>query len=95
MSAPDLTAAAAAVELAKSAVDRGAAHLAAAGDPDDHQVALYDLAHAASAHDGAVVVDVPDACAGLAVWLASAGFVRRRSFTRMVRGGASGIGDPP
>ncbi len=47
--APDLTAAARAVELAEGVVGDAAAHLAGAGDPDDHQVVLYDLAHAASA----------------------------------------------
>ncbi len=51
MSAPDLSAAAQALELAQGIVDRAAAHLAAAGDPDAHQVAIYDLAHAASAVD--------------------------------------------
>ncbi|MEM9034741.1 MAG: acyl-CoA dehydrogenase family protein [Actinomycetota bacterium] len=49
MSAPDLSAAAAAVEAARGVVDTAARHLAAAGNPDDHQVALYDLAHATSA----------------------------------------------
>ncbi|MEM8902561.1 MAG: acyl-CoA dehydrogenase, partial [Actinomycetota bacterium] len=51
MSAPDLTAASAAVDLARGVVSDAARHLAAAGAPDDHQVALYDLAHATSAVD--------------------------------------------
>jgi (2S)-methylsuccinyl-CoA dehydrogenase len=45
----DLTAAAAAVETAREAVDAGVAHLAAASDADTDQVVAYDLAHAAAA----------------------------------------------
>ncbi len=47
--APDLTAAAAAIELAESAVHRGIRHLAELGGPDVNQVLAYDVAHAASA----------------------------------------------
>ena len=43
---PDLTAAAAAVDTARSVVDSGVAHLA---DADTDQVVAYDLAHAAAA----------------------------------------------
>ena len=46
---PDLTAAAAAVETARAAVEGGFAHLAANGNADDDQVLAYDLAHAAAA----------------------------------------------
>ncbi|HYD10019.1 MAG TPA: acyl-CoA dehydrogenase family protein, partial [Acidimicrobiales bacterium] len=53
MSAPDLSAAAAAVDAAQSVVDRAAAHLAANGGIDPNQAVAYDLAHAASAVDGA------------------------------------------
>jgi (2S)-methylsuccinyl-CoA dehydrogenase len=52
MTAPDLEAAAAAVDTAFSVVDRTARHLAAQGGPkaiDAHQTIAYDLAHAASA----------------------------------------------
>jgi (2S)-methylsuccinyl-CoA dehydrogenase len=46
---PDLNAAAAAVELARSVIERAAEHLAEAGDLDAQQVLAYDLAHAAAA----------------------------------------------
>lgn len=46
---PDLTAAASAVESARSVVDGGFAHLASLGGEDDNQVLAYDLAHAAAA----------------------------------------------
>ena len=49
MASPDLTAAAAAVDLAKGVVEGAARHLAAAGDLDANQVVAYDLAHAAAA----------------------------------------------
>ena len=49
MSAPDLKAAASAVETARAVVQQGWAHLAAAGSVDDDQVVAYDLAHAAAA----------------------------------------------
>src|SRR3954464_5215130 len=49
MSAPDLAAAASAVELARGVVDGGIAALAAAGSIDDNQVLAYDVAHAAAA----------------------------------------------
>jgi (2S)-methylsuccinyl-CoA dehydrogenase len=49
MSAPDLTAAATAVELARGVVRTGASTLAATGGPDANQVLGYDLAHAAAA----------------------------------------------
>jgi (2S)-methylsuccinyl-CoA dehydrogenase len=49
MSAPDLAAAAAAVDAAQAVVDRAAAHLAANGGIDPNQAVAYDLAHAASA----------------------------------------------
>src|SRR3982751_1645096 len=51
MSAPDLTAAAAAIDAAQSVVDRCAAHIAANGGIDANQQVAYDLAHAASAVD--------------------------------------------
>lgn len=46
--APDLTAAAAALDLAQSVIDAGIASLAAAG-LDENQVLAYDLAHGAAA----------------------------------------------
>jgi (2S)-methylsuccinyl-CoA dehydrogenase len=49
MSAPDLHAAASAVDLARDVVQRGLAHLAATGSVDADQVVAYDLAHAAAA----------------------------------------------
>lgn len=49
MTAPDLTAAATAVDTAASIVDAGVRTLAAAGGADANQVVAYDLAHAASA----------------------------------------------
>jgi (2S)-methylsuccinyl-CoA dehydrogenase len=49
MTAPDLNAAAAAVETARDAVGRGLAHLAATGSVDADQAVAYDLAHAAAA----------------------------------------------
>jgi (2S)-methylsuccinyl-CoA dehydrogenase len=47
--APDLTAARAAVDVARSIVDEGARHLVARGDVDANQVLAYDLAHATAA----------------------------------------------
>ncbi len=47
--APDLSAAASAVDLAREVVQRGLAHLAATGSVDADQVVAYDLAHAAAA----------------------------------------------
>ncbi len=47
--APDLPAAAEALALAQSVVDRGIAALVGAGGPDTAQVLAYDIAHAASA----------------------------------------------
>jgi (2S)-methylsuccinyl-CoA dehydrogenase len=49
MTAPDLNAAAAAVEAARGAVHTGLRHLAETGSVDDDQVVAYDLAHAAAA----------------------------------------------
>ncbi|MEY2567001.1 MAG: (2S)-methylsuccinyl-CoA dehydrogenase [Actinomycetota bacterium] len=49
MAPPDLTAAVAAVDLAKTVVEGATRHLAAAGDLDANQVVAYDLAHAAAA----------------------------------------------
>src|SRR5690606_41504628 len=49
MTAPDLTAAAAAIDVAHGVVVAATAHLAANGNVDDDQVLAYDLAHAASA----------------------------------------------
>ena len=49
MSAPDLQAAAAAIDLADRVVGRGVRHLAEIGGVDTHQVLAYDIAHAASA----------------------------------------------
>src|SRR5204863_8152578 len=46
---PDLSAAAAAVDLARSVVHDGIVALAASGSIDDNQVLAYDLAHAAAA----------------------------------------------
>jgi (2S)-methylsuccinyl-CoA dehydrogenase len=45
--APDLTAAAAAADVAKGVVEAAARHLST-GDPDAHQSAIYDLAHGAA-----------------------------------------------
>ncbi|MBW3669817.1 MAG: acyl-CoA dehydrogenase family protein [Actinobacteria bacterium] len=53
MVAPDLNAAARAVELAKAVTDGAARHLAALGDIDAHQVVAYDLAHASAAVENA------------------------------------------
>ena len=53
--APDLTAAAVAVALAKGVVDTAALHLRGA-DPDANQVVTYDLAHAAAAVENARAV---------------------------------------
>ena len=47
--APDLSAAASAVDLARDVVQRGLAHVAATGSVDADQVVAYDLAHAAAA----------------------------------------------
>src|SRR5690606_24961192 len=49
MSAPDLNAAASALDIARDVVQRGLAHLAATGSVDADQVVAYDLAHAAAA----------------------------------------------
>ncbi|HEY8527780.1 MAG TPA: acyl-CoA dehydrogenase family protein [Acidimicrobiales bacterium] len=49
MTAPDLNAAASAVELARGVVHQGLAHLARTGSVDSDQVVAYDLAHAAAA----------------------------------------------
>ncbi|GAC1479930.1 MAG: acyl-CoA dehydrogenase family protein [Acidimicrobiales bacterium] len=55
---PDLNAAAAAIEHAKSVVDSGARRLAELGDIDANQVLAYDLAHAAAAVENArAIVD--------------------------------------
>jgi (2S)-methylsuccinyl-CoA dehydrogenase len=48
MSAPDLHAAAEAIDIADTVVHRAVRQLAASGGPDAHQVLAYDLAHAAS-----------------------------------------------
>ncbi|MCU1452157.1 MAG: putative acyl-CoA dehydrogenase [Acidimicrobiales bacterium] len=48
-SAPDLDAAASAIDLASQVVATATARLAAAGSIDDNQVLAYDLAHAAAA----------------------------------------------
>src|SRR3954454_12254066 len=53
--APDLTAAAAAVDLAKGVVDTAAAHLSGT-DIEANQVVAYDFAHAASAVENARAV---------------------------------------
>jgi (2S)-methylsuccinyl-CoA dehydrogenase len=49
MIAPDLNAAASAVETARDVVGRGLAHLRATGSVDADQAVAYDLAHAAAA----------------------------------------------
>jgi len=49
MNAPDLAAAASAIDTAHAVVADGIAHLARTGSVDDDQVLAYDLAHAASA----------------------------------------------
>jgi len=49
MSAPDLDAAASAVDAASNVVRRALAHLAATGSVEEDQVVAYDLAHAAAA----------------------------------------------
>ena len=48
IAAPDLPAAADAIDLADRVVGKAVRQLAAAGGPDDHQVLAYDIAHAAS-----------------------------------------------
>ena len=54
--APDLTAAASAVALAKVAIEKATAHVAANGGIDANQVVAYDIAHAASAIENARAV---------------------------------------
>src|SRR4029450_9516481 len=49
MSAPDLNAAAAAVEDARTVVQAGLAHVAGTGSAQAHRVAASDLAHAPAA----------------------------------------------
>ncbi len=49
MTTPDLTAAAAVIDLAQGVVGKGIRHLAAHGSVDTNQVLAYDLAHAAAA----------------------------------------------
>ena len=49
MTAPDLQAAADALAIGVSIIDRAVGHAAALPDADEHQSLLYDLAHAASA----------------------------------------------
>ncbi|HET6834486.1 MAG TPA: acyl-CoA dehydrogenase family protein, partial [Acidimicrobiales bacterium] len=49
MTAPDIDAAASAVETARDVVRRALGHLAAVGSVDSDQVVAYDLAHAAAA----------------------------------------------
>jgi (2S)-methylsuccinyl-CoA dehydrogenase len=53
MTAPDLTAAAAAVDTASAVLERATAALAAAGPLDEHQALAYDLSHATAAVVGA------------------------------------------
>jgi (2S)-methylsuccinyl-CoA dehydrogenase len=53
--APDLTAAAAAVDVAKGVIETAARHLATV-DQDAHQTVVYDLAHAAAAVENARAV---------------------------------------
>ena len=48
IAAPDLPAAADAIDLADRVVGKAVRQLAAAGGPDQHQVLAYDIAHAAS-----------------------------------------------
>jgi (2S)-methylsuccinyl-CoA dehydrogenase len=48
MSAPDLTAATAAIDTAHGVVDAATRHLAETGGPDANQVIAYELAHAAA-----------------------------------------------
>jgi len=48
MTAADLKAATAAVDLAHTVVGQGVRHLAGTGGPDAHQVLAYDLAHSAA-----------------------------------------------
>ena len=58
MTAPDLSAAAKAVDAASAVVDAAAKHLAANGGIDANQVIAYDLAHAAAAvESGRAVLD--------------------------------------
>ena len=49
MTAPDLQAAADALAIGVSVIDRATAHAASLSDVDEHQSLLYDLAHSASA----------------------------------------------
>jgi (2S)-methylsuccinyl-CoA dehydrogenase len=80
-STPDLAAAADAVELARSVIERAARHLAATGGAaaDVHQVIAYDLAHSAAAIEtaraaidygahGALEASLAAAFAAEAVW---------------------------
>ena len=48
IAAPDLPAAADAIDLADRVVGKAVRQLAASGGPDVHQVLAYDIAHAAS-----------------------------------------------
>ena len=54
--APDLTAARAAVDSARSVIDDGVRHLAATGDVEADQVLAYDLAHASAAIENAAAI---------------------------------------
>jgi (2S)-methylsuccinyl-CoA dehydrogenase len=54
--APDLSAASAAVDVARSTMNEGVRHLAEAGEIDVDQVVAYDLAHAAAAVENAAAV---------------------------------------
>ena len=48
VAAPDLAAASAAVDLARTALEQAVAHLAANGGVEANQAVAYDLAHAAA-----------------------------------------------
>ena len=48
LAAPDLAAAASAIDLARTAIEKATAHIAAAGGVEANQVVSYDLAHAAA-----------------------------------------------
>jgi hypothetical protein len=54
--APDLTAARAAVDVARSVIDEGTWHLAATGDVEADQVLAHDLAHASAAIENAAAI---------------------------------------
>lgn len=61
---------------------------------EDDAAARMLLAHALSAVEGPVYLDLADSKAGVCAWLAQSGFTSQRPLTRMVLQQASGFDDP-